>query len=373
MSTIETTHNKILEKMHGVEPVVRQLNDIVNSAQLHTNIYFGIMLAELNDLENEYLLKVADVITTYYTNPAADRDCTDNYYRVLNGENFILRVNNFVDRCADYLETINELFMNCPKKLNVDVKLQLAELSKKVEFLQTVELITNFGKIDYKRCAACDTLMEINAELSELQCACGLTSKIIGMVFRDEQFYPQEGQKTKHGGYDPSRHFKFWIDRIQGIENKEFPPGDLSRIEHVITRDMIDRITLNIHMMRGILKELQLTKYNDHAVLLVVMFGGIPPPRLSIDENKKMSILFRKVMSAYEQSIYSGNKPYYPYFIYKIIESIFQYNNEKMQLLNYIHLQSRDTVIKNDKIYEKICENYIEGLSYKPTNPEHRL
>jgi hypothetical protein len=107
--------------------------------------------------------------------------------------------------------------------------------------------------------------------------------------------------------------------------------------------------------------------------LLVVMFGGIPPPRLSIDENKKMSILFRKVMSAYEQSIYSGNKPYYPYFIYKIIESIFQYNNEKMQLLNYIHLQSRDTVIKNDKIYEKICENYIEGLSYKPTNPEHRL
>jgi hypothetical protein len=47
-----------------------------------------------------------------------------------------------------------------------------------------------------------------------------------------------------------------------------------------------------------------------------------------------------------------GNKPYYPYFIYKILEEMFKDNAEKSRLLDYIHLQSRETVIKNDKYYQ---------------------
>jgi hypothetical protein len=279
-----------------------------------------------------------------------------------------LRVGNIIDKCIVQNEAINAALMREHKKYTSSINARMGGIAKQLEFLASIEIPTNFDKIDYKRCTSCGAMMEINAELSELQCACGLTSKIIGMVFRDDQFYPQEGQKSKHGGYDPSRHFKFWIDRIQGIENKEFPPEDSARIDAMITRERMDRMSLTIHNMRNILKELQLTKYNDHAVLLVITHGGVPPPRLTIDENKKMSILFRKVMSIYEEVIESGNKPYYPYFIYKIIETEFRGNREKLQLLNYIHLQSRDTVIKNDKIYEKICAR-SDGLIYSPTKP----
>jgi hypothetical protein len=251
------------------------------------------------------------------------------------------------------------------------------DICKNLEYAQQIEVNLKIEKSNYEVCK-CGTRMTIVPEFSELKCnGCGKIKTIYGVVFRDDQFYPQEGQKTKHGGYDPPRHYRFWIDRIQALENRVFPDDVLKKIDGVIVQDGIDRHTLNIRIMRGILKEIKCTAFNDHAALLVVLNGGPAPPRLEFQQNRKMSNRFHKAMSLYDVVVPSGgNKPYYPYFIYKIIENEFKGNAEMLRLLDYIHLQSRDTVVKNDKIYEQMCklaDPEKDGLVYTPTDPAGRI
>ena len=64
------------------------------------------------------------------------------------------------------------------------------------------------------------------------------------------------------------------------------------------------------------------------------------------------------------------NCPYHPYFIYKIIEQIIQKKEDrirKLKILSCIHLQSRETLVENDRIFSLIC-NRIPEFTYKPTD-----
>jgi hypothetical protein len=226
----------------------------------------------------------------------------------------------------------------------------------------------------------CSWRMSVIPELSHLRCEnplCGRIKNIVGAVFRDDQFYPQEGQKTKHGGYDTNRHYKFWMERLQAQEPKVFNETDLKNIETILKRDDYAPDKINCETMRHILKDplVRATSLNDHVPLLVKTFGGRPPPLLDHNENKMCAIMFSAAMKLYDTiNPDGGNKPYYPYFIYKIVEELFWDKPDQLRLLDYIHLQSRETVIKNDKYYESMCElaDPSLGLVYKPTNPAAR-
>jgi hypothetical protein len=129
--------------------------------------------------------------------------------------------------------------------------------------------------------------------------------------------------------------------------------------------------------MRKILKDpsVKLTCLYDNTPLLVKTFGGEPPPTLSYSERRIVSIKFNKLMELYNEIVPCGNNPYYPYFIYKILERLFPQGHEKRCILDYIHLQSRDTVIKNDNIYKEICKlsNPEDELVYVPTDANINL
>jgi hypothetical protein len=201
-----------------------------------------------------------------------------------------------------------------------------------------------------------------------------MTRPLIGTIFRDDQFYPQEGQKAKHTGYDPSRHYKFWIERIQALETKEFTEAELAKIRYVIDRDQIRPQELNCETIRRVLKDPHVrgTRLNDHASLLVARFGGPTPPRLIYSERQTAATRFNTCMKIYDR-LYpdGGNKPYYPYFIYKILENMFIGQPDKLRILGYIHLQSRETVIKNDRTWAEICKEMggTDGFVYRPTDP----
>lgn len=239
-----------------------------------------------------------------------------------------------------------------------------------------VEVEIRVAKIDYETCK-CGRRMTVLPENSELICACGRTKELIGAVFKDNQFYPQEGQKTKHTDYTPNRHYQFWIERIQGLENKTFADADRAKIDAVIARDGILPCELNVELMRKILKECGLsTQLNEHATLLVKLCGGTPPPLLTFHENKLASTRFDKIMELYAEINPAGkNRPYYPFFIYKILETMFDGNVEKLRILNYIHLQTRCTTIKNDGYYRQICARARpeDGLIYRAVDPACRL
>ena len=87
--------------------------------------------------------------------------------------------------------------------------------------------------------------MSIDSYLSAMVCEkCGMINEMLGTVFEDDQFYYQEGNRSKHGTYDPSKHCKFWVERIQARENTEIP-SEIIEIIKII--EIINSKTPNIY------------------------------------------------------------------------------------------------------------------------------
>jgi hypothetical protein len=263
-------------------------------------------------------------------------------------------------------------------KCNNDITYKRRIIDEAFRHLSIADSLTPYNhtnKTDYETCT-CGAKMIVAPISSELFCPndeCGEIRVLHGTVFEDYQFYNQDGQKTKHGSYTHMRHLKFWIERIQARENKEFNARDYEKINNCIKRDGVLSSVLNCAVMRSYIKECNLTTLNNHATLLVRIKTGRLPPQITYDENVELSNKFAKMMELYdrlnpEETFDRQNKPYYPYFIYKILESMFRRNPQKIKLLDCIHLQTHATVSENDSIYMKICEASNGDFVYKPTD-----
>lgn len=330
----------------------------------------------LKNYEKEYSLCMANIFSEYYLGIDEEK-LTRKYHIKLISNNFVNNIHTIAINLKNELNTIYNILVELvsvkKKKL---VKISFDDVYHNLEYAINVKIDTKVKKDRYEICS-CGKRMIVVPESSELHCECGEIKQIIGAVFRDDQFYTQEGQKSKHNGYDTSRHYKFWMERLQALESKTIEQKDLDNIRYVIERDQYTRKELTCEIMRSILKDpkVSATYLNDHVALLVKTFGGPTPPRLSYKENRLCAIRFNKVMKLYDiVNPDSGNKPYYPYFIYKILEQMFKNDKKKIKILDSIHLQSRDTVIKNDKYFHQICEISTDrGLIYTPTDPAGRL
>jgi hypothetical protein len=356
LATVESTHKKIFTRIS----LIKQL---INDARCFSTRLDDVMVSLL-DIEREYMLAVAPILHGFYTGNVDE--WTKEYHRMITRDNLSSKINIILRR----LETEINSCINTRDRANI-----LAQITG----LLHVENMSHFEQHDFETCS-CGNRMVVDPEHSELKCEqCLRIKSIVGTVFKDEQFYPQDGQKSKHGGYDTSRHFRFWMERLQALEQKSFTQEELAKIEYVLVRDMYDdRTALTCEIMRKVLKDnkVGLTKYNDHAPLLMVIFGGPVPPRLSFEESRRLSVKFNKVMKYYDEIITDGrNKPYFPYFILKLLEDEFAHEPDKLRLVDYIHLQTWDTVVKNDLIYKQICEraDASDRLIYKPTDPCGRL
>jgi len=220
-------------------------------------------------------------------------------------------------------------------------------------------------------CASCGSQMIITPDSSEATCsACGRLTRIVGTMFRDDQFYSQETIKGRHSGYIHFRHLKFWLERLQAVENKTFSPGDIQRLQVSIEADGVNSRNLVCETVRRYLKLCGLTGLNDHAPLLTKLLGGRAPPVLPFPAIQRITVDFNRIMNIYSWLFpSSGNRPYYPFFIGKIIEMRFGDEPEIMRIMQYIHKQERDTTIKNDARYRAICEAAPPEyeLKYKPS------
>jgi hypothetical protein len=215
---------------------------------------------------------------------------------------------------------------------------------------------------------------------SEMVCTfCGLTETLHGTVLEDEQFYFQEGHRAKHGSYDPSKHCRFWIERIQGRETKDIPEEVLNDIKKCIKDNNIRNIEdITCDSIRNYLSYTNNTSYNKHIPLIRKIITGEPPAQLTDPELQIIQIYFDKVIRIYDdiKPITKTSVPYHPYLIYKILEHIlhtkardegYKSRERIIKVMSCIHLQARDTLIENDKMWKKICD-YIVDIKYRPTD-----
>lgn len=231
-----------------------------------------------------------------------------------------------------------------------------------------LEIATKEEVFDY---CECGSVMEVMSSSSEMVCDnCGFVTKLIGTVFEDNQFYNQEGGRYKHAGYEPTKHCKCWLERIQARETNMITQSHIDKIESCIKRDGItNKKHLTISQLRSYLKSSGLSELNEHVALIKKIITGITPPQLTFAETQDITNSFAKAIKAYNviKPINKSNALYYPYLLRKLIEIHIKDYNRQKDILSFIHLQGSQTLIQNDKIWYNICE-IVPNFKYQPTD-----
>jgi hypothetical protein len=243
----------------------------------------------------------------------------------------------------------------------------IQELISKYEHMK-LEIIAKEEIFDY---CECGNVMEVMSSSSEMICDnCGFITKLIGTVFEDTQFYNQEGNRYKHAGYEPSKHCKCWLERIQAKETNTITQKQVDKIEACIKRDRItNKKRITIGQLRRYLKDSGLTELNEHVALIKKIITGIVPPQLTFAETQDITNSFSKAVKAYNivRPSSKSNNLYYPYILRKLIEMHIDYYAKQKELLSFIHLQGSQTLIQNDKIWRDICD-MTPSFRYQPTD-----
>lgn len=407
MDTIEFTHKKILKKIQGG---ISLLEDMINSIKNHKTKYLTRkqILQDLqhhekkisiDDLLDDQLLgitrkyspykipkrhsklcnKIVNIITnlnslkTEYiqeTSPIIDSSSDDTqtiyeqYYQVISDKNFSAKLNTEYNEINKILTKLSQLFLK-----------NISQYRKKFKDLQTIQISISTKLINYEYCSNCmfKEKMIVQASISQLKCVnCGVVKMLFGTVFEDSQFYTQEGQKTKHADYDATRHYSFWMEKIQAKNPNPLSDEQNDKLLYCLKRDgytdsLLKKLTCE--KIREYLKETQMTEFNNFAPSILKDISGITPPQLTNNENKTMELHFNKVMGVYDKMVKGRvNRPYYPFFIYKLIEYLFKDNPEKLRLLLFIHIQRDPTLTSNDLKWSKICSE-LNTYESTPTDP----
>lgn len=355
-STIDNTNTNILNKIHELQKII----DIYDKYDLDEkdNLHVKNLKDFIDDLLASYEFGSIDILKKYYQSSDTDKHIQyKRYMKFINTENI--------------LGKLKKVYSSC-KKL------------QKAYDIDSTDIYDAFNNYDYASVdidtvdkvgnnCQCGNQMHVESKTSESVCnKCGSAEKLYGVVFEDEQFFYQEGQRTKHGKYDPTKHCKFWVDRIQAKESAEIPDKLINTIKRRIKRDNVWLERLNCSIIRGYLKEIKKTEYNDHIPLIRKIITGVEPPQLSDYELKLVYVYFNRVMQIYNRTKPDDklNSPYHPFFVYKILEQILKKPDDKLrrdEILSSIHLQSRETLINHDLIWHSIC-NEISEFTYMPTD-----
>jgi hypothetical protein len=220
-------------------------------------------------------------------------------------------------------------------------------------------------------CLVCNEPMMITT-LGEQSCSkCGICQDAVITVIDDEGA-GSDAKSMKYGTYDPSKHCREWLDRIQAREIADM--RELEKIVKCIKGQLVqDRIKnvdfITYTLIRSYLQKNNFSKCNEHIPLIRKMITGIAPPQFTEEELQRVNIYFIRIIKLYYTVKPSSkiNCPYHPYIIYKILEQILPDGKRKSDILRCIHLQSSQTLIQNDRLWEKICE-HIPEFTYIPTD-----
>jgi hypothetical protein len=226
---------------------------------------------------------------------------------------------------------------------------------------------------EYSLCK-CGARMDIDESSRMLICKlpnCGLILPLKGVIFEDDFYYLQDGKRSKHCNYDPSKHCKTRLDQLQAREIVDIPQDLIDQLLSYICQDgILNKHEITCEYIRKYLRQIGHSQYYNHVVLIRKILTGIEPPQLTEEEYHEVMGLFKIVARIYNsiKTYENPNLRYILYFIYKIIEHVLrdeQHKERRQGILSCIHLQSRETVIEHDKKWQEMCQ--FLPIEYKPT------
>lgn len=308
-----------------------------------------------------YSLMVAGSELQITMDESQSSEYLDEIARVIQSENFHQKVQ---DLAASVLPLVNGNQMLS----------QLARTLSEANGIPQAVVATG-----YYTCSDCNAEMSLVPESVILNCSqCHRIVTLEGTVSSDSQFYPQEGQKGKSGGFKPNKHFRTWMEQILGRE-PETKIGSKNDPDNIYGEKVIAQIkecirkygryteVLGVNDIRKILSNIRRTDLNNHCTQILRRTTGKSPPEVSPERMAYADALFSQVLQAREQiQTKQINRRYYPFYIYKIFEHIIPDKDPEKEVLNFIHMQGGETVAKCDEEWRQICD-IVQELTWRAT------
>jgi hypothetical protein len=364
--------------------ILRNIFDKINAL----SISIDDILSKLNDIEMRFALTTSPLQLQLLCDDTNRNEIISDFDIIINTENFLSDINNIFIQCIHvlykngiYVRVRCEHFKIKEKKkkaLYNNIPPSLLEIQNLIDiYPMDIEYTQDHQYINYRICNVCNYEMEVDSIKSELICNnCAMIKPLIGISFENIQFCNYDSQKSKSGTFNPNRHFHTWWSHILAKEDEsEITNNDANnnlfeKLHFIIKRDKKVLRFLTVIDIRNMLREIKKSELNKNISLILKKITGIGPPSISEEVEIRVENLFNKVIEMCE-NIKRGsrtNRNYYPYYIYKIIDSIIPEEDfDIRRILYYIYIQSKETVEDDDLDWEQICK-MIPELTYKPTD-----
>jgi hypothetical protein len=319
--------------------------------------------------------KLRNIDLEYNQNTAKLFICDSNNninecYNIINK----MRLNNIFD------EIINKIKYVLDANTNIANKNGLYMILMRMKNVFVLDYDSKKHQIDT---CDCGNTMEYISELSRMICnKCGFYILIEDTAINNSEEIHGINKKIKLENKKTTRHCETWIDRIQAKKTKKIPEKHFKKIQESVNKTYIridafgnfsERSTkfITCEEIRTLLKEINLTEYNDYVPYIRKLLTGIVPYQFTIEEESMILTKFIKAMEIFDNELKykfgRSSRLYYPYVLLKIIEYYFPKGSKQRSLLECIHIQNDDTLIKNDEIWKEICKD-INGIESIPTN-----
>jgi hypothetical protein len=367
-------------------------------------------LVKLQALQSQYGDAVSPILHEYYTVSDGKYD-TGRFFQFLISENIADNLNKIKNNLQEVTKLL-ESSGNGNRKLEINSKFEISETSlfryltentlSKLCFREVTQKLLSL--YDENRpdipaqiikaantCPHCREILTLFSEDSEMRCErCGYIETLYGTLFEDSQFYNQQITCTKHKKHNPVSHSAKWLNQLQAKENKNIPKEAIDAINKramkEYTRSGVKRSMagMKCRQVRGWIKELRLTRLNNHAPLIRKIITGlngdpVSPPQLSVEEEQMILLDFSRAIELFGEVVKSDeilrlfnkteihNKLYYPFFLLKILTHHFKHDGRLSGLIDCIHFQSSGTLTKDDLLWKRICQG-MKGYDYEPTD-----
>jgi hypothetical protein len=342
--TIELTDRKIYSKFIVLYDLILRLE----KQGLDTKKY----IQELAAIKSDYYMDALPILV--HVSKATTSSTMYGTY------GFIIKKNNILGRTDRLFNLICSVF---------DTNENASAIQNYYTTATACRSITN----TQNSCASCgDTNMQIIVDKSQFLCKCGSVTSLIGAVADSEQFYCQEGKRTKHTSYIATKHCKDRLYKILAKDSNKLPVSVVKTVkEHIHRSHAYCLNNISCSTIRSILKDLKLSKYYDYVPLIRKKVAGIAPPQLTVKEIDTVLHWFVLIADAYNEERPSdkSNISNHQYWIGIIVEFMLSDSPENIMrckgILECIHIQSQAATIENDRIRERICKKI--GMIYRPS------
>ena len=337
---------------------------------------YNTLLCKLNHIETNFNHKIAILIndaicasvmsgsSKFIKSEKSTRIIIEKYNRYVLRERLPSRIQDIFFTIINILEKIgtNTMFNITVGDTNYEI------IKNNIRKFNTYSIKIYPETVKNDKCDICDVKYIIDYEKNELYCkSCGAVSHLSEELY-DSNFGLLE-TKQKNSTYDASNHCEFWFKRIFALEPTDMDESILLSVRQWLIKN---NYPITCKYIRKALQKLKLTNFNTHVSLIRKLLTGKVPEPPTYDQKMRIFNYFNKAVKAYNNfyktTHTNNNIKYYPYFIWKIIEIIYDDQHKKRhEIFECIHLQNLDTLKKNDKIWKNIC-NEIPEFKFKPTD-----